>query len=284
MPSPNQSSERSPPPDVPGESPDRGKSRSRSKSGSGRPRTRSKSGSPDSRARTRSRTGSPKSRSVSRELNVRRRSRSRSRDHRRGSDLRGGGRSPRRGSPKRSPPRRSPPRRGGSPRRHSPRRGSPRRSPPRRTRSRSRSASPDLDGHRLHVADLDSNASKRDIEAVFGRYGSLLEIWMARSVPCFAFVVYRHKEDAYEACRAADGIDICGRRVRVTMARPRTRGRSRRGFDPSMRCYQCGERGHFSRDCPDTKYGYKRPPSPRSGRGYRSRSRSGGRYDRRDRY
>jgi len=139
------------------------------------------------------------------------------------------------------------------------------------------------------VADLDSNASKRDIETVFGRFGALLEIWMARSVPCFAFVVFRYKEDAYEACRAADGMDICGRRVRVTMARPRTRGRSRRGFDPSMRCYQCGERGHFSRDCPDTKYGYKRPPSPRGergggSRGYRSRSRSGGRFDRRDRY
>ena len=35
-------------------------------------------------------------------------------------------------------------------------------------------------------------------------------------------------------------------------------------IDPG--CSQCGERGHFSRDCPDTKYGYKRPPSPR---GYR---------------
>lgn len=54
---------------------------------------------------------------------------------------------------------------------------------------------------------------------------------------------------------------LCGSRIRVTFARPRTRGRGQRGYDPNMRCYQCGERGHFSRDCPDTKYGYKRPPS-----------------------
>ena len=214
----------------------RGKSHSRSASGGDRARTRSKSGSPDSRARTRSRTGSPRSRSRSRSKP--RRSRSRSK--------------PRKSS------------RSISPRRHS-RSRSPRRSP-------TRSPSPDMDGMRLHVADLDSNASKRDIEDTFTKFGPLEEIWMAKSVPCFAFVVYKNKEDAYEACRAADGLDICGRRVRVTMARPRTRGRGRRGFDPSMRCYQCGERGHFSRDCPDTKYGYKRPPSPR----YRSRSR--GRY------
>merc|ERR1711977_612697 len=48
------------------------------------------------------------------------------------------------------------------------------------------------DGYRLHVADLDSQASKRDLEKLFGKYGPLKEIWMARSVPCFAFVVYRY--------------------------------------------------------------------------------------------
>ena len=135
----------------------------------------------------------------------------------------------------------------------------------------------DDDGYRLHVADLDVNASKRDLERLFGKYGPLKEIWMARSVPCFAFVVYRYKEDAEEAHRVVDGMDVCGRRVRVTFARPRTKGRGRRGFDPNMRCYQCGDRGHFSRDCPDTKYGYKRPPSPRrgsSGRDYRDDRRS----------
>jgi len=124
------------------------------------------------------------------------------------------------------------------------------------------------------VADLDQNASKRDLERVFGKYGPLREIFMARSVPCFAFVVYRYKDDANEALRELDGVDVCGRRVRVTMALPRTRGRNRGGFDPSMRCYQCGRTGHFSRDCPDTKYGYRRPRSLSRGRRSRSRSRS----------
>ena len=137
------------------------------------------------------------------------------------------------------------------------------------------------DGYRLHVADLDSNAGKRDLEKLFGKYGPLKEIWMARSVPCFAFVVFRYREDAEESQRKADGSEVCGRRIRVTVARPRTRGRGRRGFDPGMRCYQCGERGHFSRDCPDSKWGYKRPPSPRRSGGRDSRD---SRDDRRSRF
>ena len=134
------------------------------------------------------------------------------------------------------------------------------------------------DGYRLHVANLDSNASKRDLEKLFGGYGPLKEIWKAA---LFAFVVFRYREDAEESQRKADGSEVCGRRIRVTVARPRTRGRGRRGFDPGMRCYQCGERGHFSRDCPDSKWGYKRPPSPRRSGGRDSRD---SRDDRRSRF
>ena len=133
-------------------------------------KARSRSRSP--RPRTRSRSGSPDSRS---------RARTRSRT----------------GSPRSRSRSRSYRRRSRSPRRYS-------RSPGRRS-SRSRTPSPDLDGNRLHVADLDSNVSKRDLEECFLKFGPLIEIWMARSVPCFAFVVFKRKEDAFEACRAADG-------------------------------------------------------------------------------
>ena len=128
----------------------------------------------------------------------------------------------------------------------------------------------DSDGYRLHVADLDPDTDKKSLERIFGKYGPLKEIWMAKSIPCFAFVVFRYREDAEDAQRKADRVEVCGRRMRVTIAKPRTRGQvssgSQRNFDSNMKCYQCGERGHFSRDCPDTKYGYRRPPSPSYGR------------------
>ncbi|XP_067009866.1 serine/arginine-rich splicing factor 7 [Anabrus simplex] len=142
-----------------------------------------------------------------------------------------------------------------------------------RYRSRSRSSSSNVSGHsrsiedeeedgvRIHVAGIGLAVSKKDLQHVFEKYGGLKEVWVAKSPPCFAFVVFRDKEDAEDAVKATDGITLCGSRIRVTFARPRTRGRGRRGFDPNMRCYQCGDKGHFSRDCPDTKYGYKRPPS-----------------------
>ncbi|XP_068234698.1 arginine/serine-rich coiled-coil protein 2-like isoform X2 [Palaemon carinicauda] len=132
----------------------------------------------------------------------------------------------------------------------------------RRTRSRSRSGTP-VDGARLHVAELDVDTRKRDLERVFEKYGRLREIWMARNPPCFAFVVYAHQRDADKALKETDGIMIGHCRIKVTQARPRVRGgRMRGGYDPNLRCYQCGELGHFSRNCTDTKFGYKRPPTP----------------------
>ena len=78
---------------------------------------------------------------------------------------------------------------------------SPRRSP---GRSRSRSSSLE-DGFRVHVSDLGIDCDKNEIERTFEKYGPLFEVWLARSPPCFAFIVYRHKEDAEDAIREMNG-------------------------------------------------------------------------------
>lgn len=92
-----------------------------------------------------------------------------------------------------------------------------------RSRSRSRSRSND-DGYRLHIGDLDEECRKADLERVFMKYGPLKEIWLASYAPFYAFVVYRNRMDAQDACSEADGARISGRRIRVTLALPRNKG------------------------------------------------------------
>ena len=121
------------------------------------------------------------------------------------------------------------------------------------SRSRSRGRQDDAydeeqDGYRVHVADLGVDISQKDLERQFPKFGEYRELWLARNPPCFAFIVYKHRSDGEEAISAMDGKIICNSRIRVSWARPSTRGRNSQ-FDPNMRCFQCGERGHFSRDC-----------------------------------
>jgi len=56
------------------------------------------------------------------------------------------------------------------------------------------------------------------------KYGPLKEIWLASYAPYYAFVVYRDRMDAQDACEGADGVRIAGRRLRVSLAKPRHRG------------------------------------------------------------
>ncbi|XP_076274382.1 serine/arginine-rich splicing factor x16-like isoform X2 [Rhynchophorus ferrugineus] len=126
------------------------------------------------------------------------------------------------------------------------------------SRSRSRSASSEVDGYRLHIADIGDDVRKSDLEKVFSPFGELIEVWMTNSTPCFGFAVFKNKKDAAAALKGTDGTEVLGCRIRVTYARPRTRGKGRRYYSSNMRCYQCGYSGHFYRYCPEITGGSDR--------------------------
>ncbi|XP_034507427.1 serine/arginine-rich splicing factor 7-like, partial [Ailuropoda melanoleuca] len=121
-----------------------------------------------------------------------------------------------------------------------------------------------------------------EVARAFSYYGPLTSVWIARNPPGFAFVEFEDPRDAEDAVHGLDGKKvIAGSRVRVELSASRPRrpsfgrgggGRGGGGFNPSDRCYECGERGHYAYDC--DRLGSRRRSRSRSGGRRRSRSRS----------
>ncbi|UJR28124.1 hypothetical protein I4U23_009380 [Adineta vaga] len=141
-------------------------------------------------------------------------------------------------------------------------------------------------GYRLHVSPLNPRTSRRDIEKIFGKYGAINEVWMATNPPCFAFVNFKHRNDAEDAAQAMDGKTIDNSRIGVSFARKRTVGGRRGAYNGGDRYSRGGDhsssrdRRRYSPRQDDRSYDrrrrYSRSRSPiqSSKRDHRQRSRS----------
>ncbi|KAL5105241.1 Serine/arginine-rich splicing factor 3 [Taenia crassiceps] len=70
---------------------------------------------------------------------------------------------------------------------------------------------------------LSSNVSKSDLLRELSKFGSVLDLWIARNPPGFAFVQFEKFVDAEKAVRALDGVTLCDSKLRVEFAHNRSR-------------------------------------------------------------
>jgi len=110
---------------------------------------------------------------------------------------------------------------------------------------------------KVFIGGLRDDANRYDIEDIFGKYGPVRDVWVARKPPGFAFVEMEDPRDAEDASRSLDGTRICGARCRVEMSEPgkrRGRGGGRRSRSRSRsprrsrRSPSYGRRRSSSRD------------------------------------
>lgn len=71
----------------------------------------------------------------------------------------------------------------------------------------------------IYIGNLDYEANAKDLHADFDRYGSIVDIWIAKKPPGFAFVEYDNSDSASDAVKDMDDRYFMSKKIRVEVSR-----------------------------------------------------------------
>ncbi|EPS69003.1 hypothetical protein M569_05766, partial [Genlisea aurea] len=126
----------------------------------------------------------------------------------------------------------------------------------------------------LYVSNIDYNLTNSDLHTIFSTFGKIgkvtvLKDRVTRQSKGVAFVMFVSREDAVKAVKGMDKKVLNGRTLRASIAADNGRAAEfikKRAYKDKSRCYECGEEGHLSYECPKNFLGPRERPVAKKGR------------------
>ena len=143
----------------------------------------------------------------------------------------------------------------------------------------------------VYVSNLDYSLTNSDLHTIFSNFGKVAKVTVlkdrySRQSRGVAFILFVSRDDAIKAVKGIDKKVLNGRTLTASIASDNGRAPEfikKRVYKDKSRCYECGEEGHLSYECPKNLLGPRERPAPsKKGRRDGGGSGSGGGWGRRE--
>ena len=127
----------------------------------------------------------------------------------------------------------------------------------------------------LYVSNLDYTLTNSDLHTLFSTFGKIARVTVlkdrvTRQSRGVAFVQFVSQDHALSAARQMHGKILNGRTISASIAADNGRAPEfirKRVYKDKSRCYECGDDGHLSYECPKNQLGPRERPVPKKPRG-----------------
>ncbi|KAJ6822397.1 RNA binding protein [Iris pallida] len=120
----------------------------------------------------------------------------------------------------------------------------------------------------VYVSNIDYSLTNSDLHTIFSTFGKIARVTIlkdrhSRRSKGVAFVLFVSRQDAAAAVESMDRKVLNGRTLSVSIAADNGRATEfikKRVYKDKSRCYECGEEGHLSYECPKNVLGPRERP------------------------